>query len=177
MRWLIVILLIGGVYAYILAQPKTVYFVSPAPLQDGSGVSVAVSQKVDTRVGVLRKFFEEYNSPLVGFEKKFIETSDRYGFDWRLLPSIAGVESSLGRHACGYNIFGWGSCSISFSSYEEAIETVGRKIATLSYYAWYRKSGSLWDFATAYNFPYREKYHGEIQFFYQKISDLERRGK
>ncbi len=49
-------------------------------------------------------------------------------------------ESTGGKFACYNNPFGWGSCKIKFSDFDEAIESVGKNLGganprTARYYA------------------------------------------
>lgn len=76
----------------------------------------------------LERFLAKYNSPLTPYSETFVNVADLYGLDWRLLPAIAGTESTFGKvHAEGtYNPFGWGNGYIRFASWEEGIERVGR---------------------------------------------------
>src|SRR3972149_9031910 len=70
-----------------------------------------ISQKpYDNRVEILESFLESYDSPLVPFARDFVESADRYNLDWRLVASIAGLESTFGKHvpASSYNGWGWG---------------------------------------------------------------------
>lgn len=87
----------------------------------------------DVRVANLKSFFRKYNSPLYDYAEIIVRVSDKYGFDYRLLPAIAMQESTLCKfipensHNCwGYGIYG--DQVLKFSSYEEAIETVARGI-------------------------------------------------
>jgi len=93
------------------------------------GVQEAQYQVKDARVANLKNFFRKYNSPLYDYAQLIVEVSDRYQFDYRLLPAIAMQESNLCRYipANSHNCWGWGIYGdnvIKFSSYEEAIETV-----------------------------------------------------
>jgi len=91
------------------------------------------------RVGVLEKFFEKYDSPLMGEAQNFVEMADEKGLDYRLLPAISCMESTCGRFIIPetYNAWGWGMSEsalrngtyLRFDSWEEAIETVGEGIA------------------------------------------------
>lgn len=83
----------------------------------------------DNRVANLKAFFRKYNSPLYDHAGKLVEVSDKYKFDYRLLPAIAMQESNL----CNvipyesYNCWGWGiygNTVTRFDSYDDAIETV-----------------------------------------------------
>ncbi len=87
----------------------------------------------DSRVANLKSFFRKYNSPLYDYAEKIVDVSDRYHFDYRLLPAIAMQESNL----ClkipenSYNCWGWGIYGdkvTKFNSYDEAIETVAKGI-------------------------------------------------
>lgn len=90
------------------------------------------AKRVD-REEVLTKFLEECNPNFAETAEAFVEVADKYDLDYRLLPAISRIESSCGRHYIEgtYNPFGWGVYGnnyIGFSSYEEAIETVGKGI-------------------------------------------------
>lgn len=85
----------------------------------------------DSRVVNLKTFFRKYNSPLYDYAEKIVEVSDKYGFDYRLLPAIAMQESNLCRviPPNSYNCWGWGiygDLVTKFNSYDEAIETVAK---------------------------------------------------
>lgn len=87
----------------------------------------------DGRVANLKAFFRKYNSPLYDYAELIVKVSDKYGFDYRLLPAIAMQESTLCKYIPenSYNCWGYGIYGdqvIKFSSYEEAIETVARGI-------------------------------------------------
>ena len=60
-------------------------------------------------------------SPLAGYGRNFAEAAWTYGVDPRWSPAIACIESSKGRYCFrSYNAWGWGS--VSWSSWEEAID-------------------------------------------------------
>jgi len=87
----------------------------------------------DGRVANLKHFFRKYNSPLYDHAELIVSVSDKYGFDYRLLPAIAMQESNLCRYIPenSHNCWGWGIYGdqvIRFSSYEEAIEKVAAGI-------------------------------------------------
>lgn len=91
------------------------------------------AEKIDT-------YFKARSMPLAGYGEKFVTSAEKHGIDWRLLPAIAVRESSGGKQACGHNPFGWGSCKISFKTYDEAIETLARNLGgknpnTAAYYS------------------------------------------
>ena len=87
----------------------------------------------DSRVANLKAFFRKYNSALYDYADKIVEVSDKYQFDYRLLPAIAMQESNLCRVIPddSYNCWGWGIYGTTvtrFDSYDDAIETVGKGI-------------------------------------------------
>ena len=111
---------------------------------------LAFNQVMDNKAQILQAqadaidgYFKAHNTPLFGTGMKMALEARKNGLDWRLLPAIAMIESTGGKFACknaSHSFFGWGSCKISFSSDEEAIEIVawnlgGNNPATASYYA------------------------------------------
>ena len=90
-------------------------------------------QTPDERLTILEQFLSEQNSPLANQAVAMIEAADTYKFDWRLLPAIAGKESSYGKNIpwekdkSSYNAWGWGVYGQEapiFPSWEKAIDTV-----------------------------------------------------
>lgn len=89
----------------------------------------------DARSKNLKRFFRKYNSPLFDHTDYIVKVSDKYQFDYRLLPAIAMQESNLCRYIPenSHNCWGWGiygTLVTRFDSYEEAIDTVARGIKT-----------------------------------------------
>ena len=109
------------------------FAVSSAPLV--MGVYETQTSVNDGRAANLKSFFRKYNSPLYDYAEFIVATSDKYQFDYRLLPAIAMQESNLCRvipHD-SYNCWGWGiygNTITRFSSYDEAIETVAKGLKT-----------------------------------------------
>lgn len=97
---------------------------------------LGVHTVMDERTLLLRGYLQAKNSPLASYSAQMVMTADKYQFDWRLLPAIAGQESSFGRkipwdkegQKPSYNAWGWGiywDQVLLFSSWEEGIEKVG----------------------------------------------------
>ena len=67
----------------------------------------AANRKSDVRESILRKFLKEASSPVESYAATFIAEADSHHLDWRLLPSLAIVESGGGQRDRRNNIFGW----------------------------------------------------------------------
>jgi hypothetical protein len=101
----------------------------------GIGQQIAVpSYRHDPRAAALRGFFEELDSPASGWAEDFLLAADLNGLDWRLLPSIAIVESGGGRESMNNNILGWDSCRKSFPSVRAGIHGVADQLANSKLY-------------------------------------------
>lgn len=88
---------------------------------------------IDARAQIIKDFFQEYKSSLADLSDVFIQVSDKYQLDWRLLPAIAMQESQGARRIIkgSYNPFGYGiygTLVVRFQSWDEAIERVGRAL-------------------------------------------------
>ncbi len=88
----------------------------------------------DARIEMLKQFFQKYKSPLTPFAQNVVESADKYGLDFRLIPAIAMQESNLchkiiiDSHNCwGFGIYG--KKVTRFENYPEAIETVTKTLA------------------------------------------------
>jgi len=92
-------------------------------------------KKFDLREAILRKFLKDKHCPDQEFTEVFIAEADAHGLDWRLLPSLALIESGGGRNFKGNNLFGWANGKQTFTTIGEAIHTVA---STLSHGRAYR---------------------------------------
>lgn len=84
---------------------------------------------LDPRAMILRDYLSLYDSPLKNNAQDFIEAADLYKLDWKLVPAIAGVESTFGKHSIGKNAWGWGvygNQAILFPTWKDGIYTVTR---------------------------------------------------
>ncbi len=85
------------------------------------------TRQLDPRAKVLANYFKKYNSPLENQAQDFIDASDKYGVDWKLVPAISGVESTFGKNSYGFNGWGWGiygDQALGFRSWRDGIYTV-----------------------------------------------------
>ena len=89
-----------------------------------------VRKKFDLRETVLRRFFKEKHCPVQEFTEVFLAEADAHHLDWRLLPSLAFVESGGGKTSKGNNLFGWANGKQTFNSVTDAIHTVATTLAS-----------------------------------------------
>lgn len=84
----------------------------------------------DYRINLLKSYLKSHNSPLTKYSYNFINTADKYGLDWRLVPAISGVESTFGKNIPGdsYNAYGWANGAYYFESWEDSIEVVSKAL-------------------------------------------------
>jgi len=85
----------------------------------------------DARSQILRNYLTNIDSELLPYTDLLVETADKYNMDYRLLTAIAIKESGACRviPPGSHNCWGWGIHSkgtLTFDSYEEAIETVSK---------------------------------------------------
>lgn len=112
-----------------LSLPRVVFAGFEA---DQSAILTArmVEKPIDCRVLALEKFLSQYQSPLERYAGVFVENADKYQIDWKLVPAIAGVESTFGKHIPpgSFNAYGWNNGKYYFSSWEESIEVVTKTL-------------------------------------------------
>jgi len=88
----------------------------------------------DSRLTCLRAFFSQGHCPAAELSSVFLEASDTYGLDWRLLPSLSFLETTGGKWAPHNNLFGWDSGRAVFSSAAESIRSVAHALAKSALY-------------------------------------------
>lgn len=121
----------------------------------------------DPRVRILRASLDSYNSPLAEYAQEFVEASDKYGLDWRLVPAISGVESTFGKRIPynSYNAYGWANGYYSFESWNDSIEVVS---STLREKYIDRGAVSINQIARRYA-PPSKAWAGKVKFFMRRI--------
>lgn len=82
----------------------------------------------DPRQNALKSFFKKQDCPAQHYIEEFLDAADRYELDWRLLPSLAYVESTGGKAARNNNLFGWDSGRAQFSTPTAGIHEVGYRL-------------------------------------------------
>lgn len=122
-------LFLGLFLISLLGLPVNFMEATPVYAQSEQIITIE-SRPVDKRAQVLKDYLVKYNSPLENNAQDFIDAADQYGLDWRLVVSIAGVESTFGKNIPGgFNGWGWGvygDNAIYFKSWREAIYTISR---------------------------------------------------
>jgi len=114
----------------LLEKPKPGLKVFAALPPNTSSINEEIIS-ADARPEIIRKYLKERNSPLEKYAELLVQTADKYQLDFRLLTAIAQKESGLCRIIPpeSHNCWGWGIHSkgtLSFDSYEEAIEAVSK---------------------------------------------------
>lgn len=91
-----------------------------------------IKSKTDDRAKILKKFLKSRNSPMTNDADKLVKIADKYNLNWKLLPAIAGVESSYGQMIPqgSYNPYGWNNGGAYFKDWSQASEIVASGIRT-----------------------------------------------
>lgn len=121
----------------------------------------------DPRLQRLEKFFSEGECPAADYAYVFLEAADDYELDWRLLPSIAYLESTGGKLARNNNLFGWDSGRTEFTSPAAGIHTVAYRLSHSDLY----RDKSLDQMLSVYN-P-NEGYGRRVKSVMRQISPSE----
>jgi hypothetical protein len=101
-------------------------------IANSSDLSIAREDKKEVQRQVLHTIFQKHNSPFVDEVDTFMSVCEENDLNCYLLPAIAGVESGFGKQtkAGSNNAYGWGGGKITFSSWSEGTQTVGKSIRT-----------------------------------------------
>lgn len=141
-----------------------------AELEPKNGAFEIGYKKLD-RTQALKEFFKKYNSPLIDSADTFVRVADQYGLDYRLLPSIACMESGCAKFYIKetHNPFGWGGGYIKFDSYDEAIENVGKGLNDI-----YLSRGLTTPelIAPVYTPPNHRNWLNGVTYFTNQIEDI-----
>jgi hypothetical protein len=88
-----------------------------------TSASLKENINIDNRIEILRNFLGKYKSPLAPYADEFINAADYYDLDWKLVPSITGVESTFGKFIPfnSYNAYGWNNGDYAFESWKDSI--------------------------------------------------------
>jgi len=93
-------------------------------------LEVISGKKLDKKATILAQYLARFNSPLQYHAQDFIDAAETYQLDWKMVPAIAGVESTFGKFIPGgYNAWGWGvygTQAIYFDSWRDGIFTIAK---------------------------------------------------
>lgn len=89
---------------------------------------VVAGQMTDARPFLVEKLLD--GTPLEPHSAYMVEVADKYEIDWRLIPAIAMKESGGGAAVSevSHNAWGFENGRTQFSSWEVAIDTVGKTL-------------------------------------------------
>lgn len=110
---------------------------APAEVPDGKYFTK------DSRFQRIKAFFKRRACPMEHYAADLIAAADYHQLDWRLLPSLALVESSGGKVYMNNNVFGWDSCKRKFPSVQAGIHVVAERLANSPYYRGKSLEGKL----------------------------------
>jgi hypothetical protein len=97
----------------------------------------------DPRVTLLHRFLKKLACPVAPMAEDFVRVADANHLDWRLLPSIAVIESGGGKAYKNNNIFGWNKGDQVFASIRSGLELVADRLAHSPLYKWHDSLGKL----------------------------------
>lgn len=159
---------ISPVYANSLTGGE--FLLASASYTPFSAPPLPANHARNNREMILSQFLSRYNSPLRREAAVFIKTADRYSLDWRLLPAIAGMESTFGKFLLEgtYNPFGWGGGYIYFDNFEDAIETVGRQL-----FLRFKSRTAPEDIGPTYTPPNYANWIRGVRYFMGEMTELE----
>lgn len=89
----------------------------------------------DNRAEILKRYLEQYNSPLAEHADTFVKSADENNIDWRIVAAIAGLESGYGHQIPGGSNNAWGfgvygNNTRGFATWDVGIETVTTALRT-----------------------------------------------
>ena len=79
----------------------------------------------------IQRYFSRYGVPLADPSTAYLlsVSAARNGVDPYFMAALAFLESTGGKHACGYNWHGYCSCCTRFESLEQSFATVARTLS------------------------------------------------
>ncbi len=104
----------------------------PATVATGSLPCLPEVYRNDPRLTTLKRVLRD--CPAQQYSEVFLLAADAHNIDWRLLPSIALVESGGGRIANHNNYFGWDNGKAGFPTVDAGIHLVAERLENSKYY-------------------------------------------
>jgi len=167
MKKILIYILISALLFYLCTLNARAQTISDSSASIKNEVELA---GFDYRVQNLRNFLQNYGSPLAEYAESFVKYADENDLDYRLVPSITGVESTFGKHIPfnSYNAYGWANGNYSFASWDDSIEHVSETLKS-SYID--KGATTIAQIAKIYA-PPSTTWGVKVQFFVKKIDTL-----
>lgn len=129
------------------------------------------ARALDRQAKILADYLAHFNSPLQYHAQDLSDAAKEYDLDWRLLPAIAGVESTFGQFipAGSKNAWGWGvygNQAIYFRTWREGIFEVAKGLREN-----YFNKGLTNPYAINRAYAVSPYWGGKVNYF---MSDLEK---
>jgi len=91
--------------------------------------TIPIHRNLHARASLLQRFFQANDAPAESAAEAFVLEADEHHLDWRLLPSLAFVESGGGKRNRRNNMFGWNNGESRFATAREAIHHVAQALS------------------------------------------------
>ena len=163
---------IVAIVVAILVLPAGAFAASEASSSSFEAGSSAIPATrivtVDTRSQRLKTYLASHNSPLTPYAGVFVEKADQYELDWKLVASIAGVESTFGKQipSSSYNAYGWNGGNFYFKNWEDGIGTVSKTLREKYMDKW--GADTVWEIAPYYA-PPSTTWAYKVNYFMEQI--------
>jgi hypothetical protein len=158
------LLVVAGVASALpIVWPSKAKAVPDAPAHVVA-VNTARPTGPDPRAVRLRRFLSKLHCPVAVMSEDFVQAADDNQLDWRLLPSIAVIESSGGKAYKNNNIFGWRNGDEAFPTIRAGLNHVAYKLGRSPLY---RSRNSL---AKLRLYNPNEEYPGNVMAVMNRIS-------
>jgi hypothetical protein len=167
MKSFFILISVGALFiksaGFVLADEKTV--TGSAMLSSNNE-----TQEFDNRVSKLKKFLSAQNSPLEDYAEDFVYWADQYELDYRLVPSITGVESSFGKKIPinSFNAYGWNNGNYLFKSWPQSIEHVSNTLKN----KYYQKGANNIEKIAKRYAPPSKNWAYNVKYFMNKIDPI-----
>jgi beta-N-acetylglucosaminidase len=173
MRFNIYLFIIMLFVSFILSAAKADAFMKQTN-PSATLVPTVVEKKKDVRVEKLRAYLEYNNSPMTEDAESFIAYADKYNLDWKLVVSIAGVESGYGKQipAYSYNAWGWGVYGdnvIRFDSWDAGIAEISRGLRE----DYMDKRGAKTTHDIGRTYAANPKWASKVEYFMDRLEDFD----
>jgi hypothetical protein len=114
-----------------------------APMPKPAPVSTSRPVGPDPRAVRLNRFMSKLHCPVANLAEDFVHAADDNHIDWRLLPSIAIIESGGGKAYKNNNIFGWNNGDQTFPTIRAGLHQVAFKLGRSPIYQMRDSLGKL----------------------------------